>query len=92
MYWRLLTADPTAARDIVMSEKPVISTETDRMDKGMLDQLLLHTGTLGSIYHKSPQVSAKATLCFSTDRIRLSSGQQRLATCLVSPVPLREQL
>jgi AP-2 complex subunit beta-1 len=59
MYWRLLTADPTAARDIVMSEKPVISTETDRMDKGMLDQLLLHTGTLGSIYHKSPQVSDK---------------------------------
>ena len=54
MYWRLLTSNPTTARDIVMSEKPVISTETDRMDKGMLDQLLLHTGTLGSIYHKNP--------------------------------------
>ncbi|WVQ71823.1 hypothetical protein IAR50_001365 [Cryptococcus sp. DSM 104548] len=54
MYWRLLTADPAAARDIVLSEKPPISTETDRMDKGMLDQLLLHTGTLGSIYHKNP--------------------------------------
>ncbi|WVQ78541.1 hypothetical protein IAT38_000627 [Cryptococcus sp. DSM 104549] len=54
MYWRLLTANPTAARDIVLSEKPPISTETDRMDKGMLDQLLLHTGTLGSIYHKNP--------------------------------------
>jgi len=54
MYWRLLTSNPTAARDIVLSDKPVISTETDRMDKGMLDQLLLHTGTLGSIYHKNP--------------------------------------
>jgi hypothetical protein len=39
MYWRLLTSNPTAARDIVLSEKPVISTETDRMDKGMLDQV-----------------------------------------------------
>ena len=55
-----------------MSDKPVISTETDRMDKGMLDQvcsleriatetltkrqLLLQTGTLGSIYHKNPNV------------------------------------
>jgi hypothetical protein len=57
MYWRLLTTNPTAAREIVLSEKPVISTETDRMDKGMLDQLLLHTGTLGSIYHKNPNVS-----------------------------------
>jgi vesicle coat complex subunit len=55
MYWRLLTSNPTAARDVVLSEKPVISTETDRMDKGMLDQLLLHTGTLGSIYHKNPE-------------------------------------
>ena len=39
MYWRLLTSNPTAAREIVMSDKPVISTETDRMDKGMLDQV-----------------------------------------------------
>jgi hypothetical protein len=39
MYWRLLTSNPTAAREIVLSEKPVISTETDRMDKGMLDQV-----------------------------------------------------
>lgn len=62
MYWRLLTADPAAARDIVLAEKPAISTETDRMDKGMLDQLLLHTGTLGSIYHKNPHVSHTSLL------------------------------
>lgn len=55
MYWRLLTTNPTAAREVVLSDKPVISTETDRMDRGMLDQLLLHTGTLGSIYHKNPE-------------------------------------
>ncbi|WVO14027.1 hypothetical protein L204_101652 [Cryptococcus depauperatus] len=61
MYWRLLTADPGAARDIVLAEKPPISTETDRMDKGMLDQLLLHTGTLGSIYHKNPHTFIRST-------------------------------
>lgn len=55
MYWRLLSTNPGATRDIVLADKPPISTETDRMDKGMLDQLLLHTGTLSSIYHKSPQ-------------------------------------
>jgi AP-2 complex subunit beta-1 len=73
MYWRLLSSNPAATRDIVLAEKPPISTETDRMDKGTLDQvrlrtilslslrlidryqLLLHTGTLSSIYHKSPQ-------------------------------------
>jgi hypothetical protein len=56
MYWRLLSTNAAAAHDIVLSDKPPISTETDRMDRGSLDQLLLHAGTLGSIYHKSPEV------------------------------------
>lgn len=41
MYWRLLSSDPAATRDIVLAEKPPISTETDRMDKGTLDQVSL---------------------------------------------------
>ncbi|KAI0306363.1 Adaptor protein complex beta subunit [Multifurca ochricompacta] len=45
MYWRLLAINPT----------PAITTDADRMDRGALDQLLLHTGTLGSIYHKNPE-------------------------------------
>ena len=57
MYWRLLSVNATAAKDIVLGEKPTISTETDRMERGALDQLLLYTGTLGSIYHKAPEVS-----------------------------------
>jgi len=39
MYWRLLSSDPASTRDIVLADKPPISTETDRMDKGMLDQV-----------------------------------------------------
>ncbi|WVQ69912.1 uncharacterized protein L199_008135 [Kwoniella botswanensis] len=76
MYWRLLTSNPTAARDIVLSEKPVISTETDRMDKGMLDQLLLQTGTLGSIYHKNPNTfirTAKARYLPDSPALNASS-------------------
>lgn len=56
MYWRLLAANPGVAAEIVLAEKPVITTDSDRMDRGALDQLLLHTGTLGSIYHKNPEV------------------------------------
>lgn len=57
MYWRLLAINPTVAGEIVLVEKPAITTDSDRMDRGALDQLLLHTGTLGSIYHKNPEVS-----------------------------------
>jgi len=55
MYWRLLAINPTVAGEIVLAEKPAITTDSDRMDRGALDQLLLHTGTLGSIYHKNPE-------------------------------------
>ncbi|GAB1517805.1 adaptor protein complex AP-1 protein [Rhizoctonia solani] len=57
MYWRLLSTDATAAKEVVLAEKPPISTDTDRMERGALDQLLLHAGTLGSIYHKNPEAS-----------------------------------
>ncbi|KDR81568.1 hypothetical protein GALMADRAFT_239593 [Galerina marginata CBS 339.88] len=55
MYWRMLAINPAAAGEIVLAEKPAITTDSDRMDRGALDQLLLHTGTLGSIYHKNPE-------------------------------------
>lgn len=55
MYWRMLAVNPTVAGEIVLAEKPAITTDSDRMDRGALDQLLLHTGTLGSIYHKNPE-------------------------------------
>ncbi|GAA5828712.1 hypothetical protein JCM11251_005847 [Rhodosporidiobolus azoricus] len=52
IYWRLLSTDPAAATDVVLAEKPTISTESEAMDRGVLDRLLLHTGTLSSIYAK----------------------------------------
>ncbi|KAG6878721.1 hypothetical protein C0993_011536 [Termitomyces sp. T159_Od127] len=55
MYWRMLAVNPSVASSIVLAEKPAITTDSDRMDRGALDQLLLHTGTLGSIYHKNPE-------------------------------------
>lgn len=58
MYWRMLAMNPAVAAEIVLAEKPAITTDSDRMDRGALDQLLLHTGTLGSIYHKNPEVTA----------------------------------
>jgi hypothetical protein len=66
MYWRMLAINPSVAGEVVLAEKPAITTDSDRMDRGALDQLLLHTGTLSSIYHKNPEVSS------SFDKIELS--------------------
>lgn len=56
IYWRLLSTDPAAAASIVLSEKPqLMPNEAEMMDRGVLDRLLLHAGTLASIYAKEPQ-------------------------------------
>jgi AP-2 complex subunit beta-1 len=66
MYWRMLAINPTVAGEIVLAEKPPITTDSDRMDRGALDQLLLHTGTLGSIYHKNPEASCEKSSTLRT--------------------------
>ncbi len=67
MYWRMLAINPSAAGQIVLAAKPPITTDSDRMDRGALDQLLLHTGTLGSIYHKNPEVCQSNMRSSGTD-------------------------
>lgn len=37
-----------------MSDKPAITTESDNLDPNFLDDLLLHIGSLASVYHKNP--------------------------------------
>lgn len=98
MYWRMLAINPAVAGEIVLAEKPAITTDSDRMDRGALDQLLLHTGTLGSIYHKNPEVcfvcSAPAGHSYSKRfadlhprRGRQSAGRQSRAQLAVATSP-----
>uniref|UniRef100_A0A915LDD4 AP complex subunit beta n=1 Tax=Romanomermis culicivorax TaxID=13658 RepID=A0A915LDD4_ROMCU len=54
IYWRLLSADPAAAKEVVLAEKPLISEETDLIEPTLLDELICHIGTLASVYHKPP--------------------------------------
>ena len=54
IYWRLLSADPTAAKEVVLAEKPLISEETDLMETTLLDELICQISSLASVYHKLP--------------------------------------
>ncbi|KAI5305858.1 hypothetical protein KEM56_003074 [Ascosphaera pollenicola] len=52
MYWRLLSTDPAAAKDIVMGEKPPITAEREKLDSKTLEELCLAVGTLATVYLK----------------------------------------
>ncbi|KAF7632781.1 AP complex subunit beta [Meloidogyne graminicola] len=54
IYWRLLSADPQAAKEVVLAEKPLISEETDLLEPSLLNQLVCHIGSLASVYHRPP--------------------------------------
>lgn len=54
IYWRLLSTDPGAAKEVVLAEKPLISEETDLLEPSLLDELICHIGSLASVYHKPP--------------------------------------
>ncbi|PSS09394.1 Beta-adaptin-like protein [Actinidia chinensis var. chinensis] len=54
IYWRLLSTDPEAAKDVVLAEKPVISDDSNQLDSSLLDELLANIATLSSVYHKPP--------------------------------------
>ncbi|PKY37633.1 putative beta-adaptin [Rhizophagus irregularis] len=86
IYWRLLSTDPVAAKNIVLSEKPSITTESDNMEPTLLDELLLHISSLSSIYQKSPQTfihhCKPRQLTVSPVLNRRYPGQQRKATNL----------
>ncbi|SNX86199.1 probable beta-adaptin [Melanopsichium pennsylvanicum] len=89
MYWRLLSTDPEAARDVVLGSKPAISTETDRMDRQLLDQLLLHGASLASIFHRQPQTfirNAKAR--YVPDSPALDESARRYASAHLYSKPV----
>ncbi|XP_041456089.1 AP-1 complex subunit beta-1-like [Lytechinus variegatus] len=77
IYWRLLSTDPAAAKDVVLAEKPLISEETDLIEPTLLDELICYIGSLASVYHKPPSAFVEgrtATRRFLPTRAPGSSG------------------
>ena len=52
IYWRLLSTDPDAAKEVVLAEKPVIMDNTTSLEPSLLTLLLGQLGNLSSVYHK----------------------------------------
>jgi len=53
MYWRLLSADPEAAKAIVISaDKPPITDTSNKIEASLLQELIPQIGSLASVYHK----------------------------------------
>ena len=56
VYWRLLSTDPEAAKQVVLADKPVISDATYTLEPPLVDALLKNISSIASVYHKPPEV------------------------------------
>ena len=55
VYWRLLSSNPQVAQNVVLSEKPSITTTIQSLPPALLERLLTELSTLASVYHKPPE-------------------------------------
>jgi AP-1 complex subunit beta-1 len=55
VYWRLLSTDAVAAKQVVLAPKPLINDQGDQLDGTVLDDLIAQISTLASVYHKPPE-------------------------------------
>ncbi|KAJ8286105.1 hypothetical protein GJAV_G00034610 [Gymnothorax javanicus] len=74
IYWRLLSTDPVAAKEVVLAEKPLISEETDLIEPTLLEELICHIGTLASVYHKPPSAFVEGSRGVQHKRLPARSG------------------
>ena len=79
VYWRLLsnTTDQNAAKNVILSEKPPITTTIKSLPPTLLDKLLNELSTLASVYHTPPEQFV---------------GQGRFAADAVQQAAIEEQI
>merc|ERR1719323_755843 len=73
VYWRLLSANPQAARDVVLAERPEISCDTFQIDDDYLARLMANISTLASVYHKPPEAFVKN---YKTVQFKILAGDE----------------
>ncbi|XP_041957315.1 AP-1 complex subunit beta-1 isoform X2 [Alosa alosa] len=88
IYWRLLSTDPVAAKEVVLAEKPLISEETDLIEPTLLEELICHIGTLASVYHKPPSAFVEGSRGVQHRRLpaRAGSGESSESPDVGQPV------
>lgn len=53
IYWRLLSTNPEATKQVVLGDKPPIRDDSQTIEKGLLDKLISDLALMSSVYHKS---------------------------------------
>ncbi|CAK7211200.1 hypothetical protein SEUCBS140593_001088 [Sporothrix eucalyptigena] len=94
MYWRLLSTDIEAAKQIIMGEKPAITAESERLDPQTLEEMCLNVGTLATVYLKPVQTvfrSARPRRLIESPALQRPANLAANASLPLPPPPSQQQ-
>ncbi|KAK0609422.1 adaptin N terminal region-domain-containing protein [Immersiella caudata] len=89
IYWRLLSGDLDVAKvchtNIILSQKPPITTTVTSLPPVLLEQLLTELSTLASVYHKPPE-SFVGKGRYGADAIQRAAIQEQRQNLAENPI------
>ncbi|KAI9658118.1 MAG: beta-adaptin [Trizodia sp. TS-e1964] len=85
VYWRLLSSDPQITKNIVLSEKPPITTTIPSLPPALLEQLLTELSTLASVYHKPPETFVGQGR-FGADAVQAAAIEEQMQNARDNPI------
>ncbi|KAL1895816.1 beta-adaptin [Ceratocystis pirilliformis] len=85
IYWRLLSGNLEVAKNIILSQKPAISTTMTSLPPNLLEQLLSELSTLASVYHKPPEAFVGKGR-FGADEIQRAAIQEQRQNAAENPI------
>ena len=87
VYWRLLsnTNDQDAPKNIILSEKPPITTTIESLPPVLLDKLLTELSTLASVYHKPPEQFVGQGR-FGADEVQKAAIEEQIRNAQENPL------
>lgn len=86
VYWRLLsnTTDQNAPKNIILSEKPAITTTIKSLPPALLERLLSELSTLSAVYHEPPEQFVGQGR-FGADEIQQAAIEEQQQNALENP-------
>ena len=85
VYWRLLSSNPQVAQNVVLSDKPPISTTIQSLPTALLERLLTELSTLASVYHKPPE-SFIGQGRYGADAVQKAAIEEQMQNARENPI------
>ena len=85
VYWRLLSSDPAVTRQVVLADRPPITSTIQSLPQPLLEELITEISTLASVYQK-PASTFIGQGRFASDAVQKAAIEEQLQNARENPI------